>query len=107
MLKKWCGIVPGLAWGRPAPEEQVTHARNMADNRGYLRRLVATTSQARDDSFCSALLALHDEIPAGLTHEEIASILFSLTFESHETTNYLIGNLVRRLLEVPNDGRRW
>jgi cytochrome P450 len=76
----------------------------MAEYRGYLRRLVATRSQARDDSFCSALLALHDEDPAGLTHEEIASILFSLTFAGHETTNYLIGNLVRRLLEVPE---RW
>ena len=41
-------------------------------------------------------------IPEALAHEEIASILFSLTFAGHETTNYLIGNLVRRLLEDPH-----
>ena len=103
-LKQWCGYRAALAWGRPAPEEQVTHARNMAEYRAYLRHLVAMKSESRDDSFCSALLAIHDEDPAALTHEEIASILFSLTFAGHETTNYLIGNLVRRLLEVPD---RW
>jgi cytochrome P450 len=103
-LKQWCGNRAALAWGRPAPEEQVTHARNMAEYRAYLRQLVATKAESRDDSFCSALLAIHDEDPAALTHEEIASILFSLTFAGHETTNYLIGNLVRRLLEVTD---RW
>ena len=39
-----------------------------------------------------------------MTHEEISSILYSLTFAGHETTNYLIGNLVYRLLEKPE---RW
>jgi cytochrome P450 len=36
--------------------------------------------------------------------EQIASILFSLSFAGHETTNNLIGNCVRRLLEDP---QRW
>lgn len=58
----------------------------------------------RADDFASALLAIHDEDPEALSHEEIASILFSLSFAGHETTNYLIGNLVRRLLEEP---ARW
>jgi len=103
-LKRWCGYRAALAWGRPAPEEQVTHARSMAAYRAYLSQLVATKAASRDDSFCSALLAIHDEDPSSLTHQEIASILFSLTFAGHETTNYLIGNLLRRLLEVPD---RW
>ena len=47
----------------------------------------------------SALLAIHDEDPEALTHEEIASILFSLSFAGHETSNCLIGNVARRLLE--------
>jgi cytochrome P450 len=38
------------------------------------------------------------------TLDEIASILFSLSFAGHETTNYLIGNVARRLLE---DRSRW
>jgi cytochrome P450 len=103
-LKEWCGSRASLAWGRPAPEEQVDHARNMAAYRGYLRDLVAAKASARADDFASALLAIHDEDPEQLTHEEIASILFSLSFAGHETTNYLIGNLVRRLLE---DRARW
>jgi cytochrome P450 len=76
----------------------------MAAYRSYLRELVATKDHARDDDFASALLAIHDEDPAALTHEEIGSILYSLTFAGHETTNYLIGNVVRRVLEDP---ARW
>jgi cytochrome P450 len=72
--------------------------------RRYLRELVAIKAGERGDDFCSALLEIHDEDPDALTHEEIASILFSLSFAGHETTNNLIGNCVRRLLEVPE---RW
>jgi cytochrome P450 len=103
-LKEWCGHRAGLAWGRPTPDEQVVHARGMAAYRGYLRELVASKVDDRADDFASALLAIHDEDPEALTHEEIASILFSLSFAGHETTNYLIGNLARRLLEEPS---RW
>jgi cytochrome P450 len=103
-LKEWCGHRAGLAWGRPTPEEQVVHARGMAAYRGYLRGLVASKAGDRGDDFASALLGIHDENPEALTHEEIASILFSLSFAGHETTNYLIGNLIRRLLEEPE---RW
>jgi cytochrome P450 len=103
-LKSWCGNRATLAWGRPAPEEQVEHATSMAAYRRYLRDLVAAKATDRADDFASALLAIHDEDPDALTHEEIASILFSLSFAGHETTNYLIGNMVRRLLEEP---ARW
>jgi cytochrome P450 len=100
-LREWGGNRLSLAWGRPTPEEQVRHAENMAAYRGYLRGLVAAKAPARGDDFCSALLEIHDENPEKLTHEEIASILFSLSFAGHETTNNLIGNLLRRLLEQP------
>lgn len=103
-LKEWCGHRASLAWGRPTPAEQVQHAENMAAYRGYLRAFVAHKAQERDDTFTSALLAIHDEYPETLTPEEISSILFSLTFAGHETTNALIGNVVRRLLEEP---ARW
>jgi len=103
-LKQWCGHRAALAWGRPSPEEQVDHAKNMAAYRGYLRALVAKKVNAREDDFASALLEIHDENPEELTHDEIGSILYSLTFAGHETTNYLIGNVVRRLLEDP---ARW
>src|SRR5499427_5022795 len=103
-LKDWCGHRAALAWGRPTPSEQVHHATNLAAYRGYLRAFVARKAQERDDSFTSALLAIHDEEPEALTQEEIASILFSLSFAGHETTTALIGNVVRRLLEEP---ARW
>jgi len=103
-LKEWCGHRAALAWGRPTPGEQVHHATNMAAYRSYLRDLVAGKVNARGDDFASALLEIHDEDPEALTHEEIGSILYSLTFAGHETTNYLIGNVVRRLLEDP---ARW
>ena len=103
-LKEWCGSRASLAWGRPTPDEALHHAQQMVLYRRYLRELVAAKADDRGDDFASALLEIHDEDPDALTHEEIASILFSLSFAGHETTNNLIGNCVRRLLEVPE---RW
>ena len=103
-LKEWCGHRATLAWGRPAPDEQVEHAESMAAYRGYLRELVAQRVERRTADLTSALIDIHDEDPAAFTLDEIASILFSLSFAGHETTNYLIGNVVRRLLEDP---ARW
>ena len=103
-LKQWCGHRASLAWGRPTPTEQVHHAENMAAYRGYLGAFVARKIPTRDDTFTSALLEIHAKEPEALAQEEITSILYSLTFAGHETTNYLIGNMVRRLLEEPT---RW
>jgi cytochrome P450 len=103
-LKDWCGSRASLAWGRPTPEEALHHAQQMVLYRRYLRDLVAAKAGDRADDFASALLEIHDEDAEALTHEDIASILFSLSFAGHETTNNLIGNCVRRLLESPE---RW
>jgi cytochrome P450 len=106
MLKRWCGHRATLAWGRPDPSEQVDHAENMVAYRRYLRALVDARREARADDLTSALLAVHDEDPESLTLDEIASILFSLSFAGHETSNCLIANAVRRLLEVRDRWRR-
>ena len=82
-----------LAWGRPAPDEQIDHAQQMAALPALPARARRRQGERPRDDFASALLAIHDEDPDALAHEEIASILFSLTFAGHETTNYLIGNL--------------
>jgi cytochrome P450 len=103
-LKEWCGSRASLAWGRPTPEEALHHAQQMVLYRRYLRELVAAKATDRADDFASALLEIHDEDPDALAQEDIASILFSLSFAGHETTNNLIGNCVRRLLELPE---RW
>jgi cytochrome P450 len=103
-LKEWCGHRSVLGFGRPTPEEQVQRTTKVAAYRRYLDTFVASKATVRDDDFTSALLAIHDEDPSALTHEEISSIVYGLTFAGHETTNYLIGNLVYRLLEKPD---RW
>src|SRR3954468_14176872 len=103
-LKEWCGHRATLSFGRPSADEQVEHATSMAAYRAYLRELVARKATDRADDFAGALLRIHDEEPGALAQEEIASILFSLSFAGHETTNYLIGNMIRRLLEMPE---RW
>ncbi|HEV7654677.1 MAG TPA: cytochrome P450 [Mycobacteriales bacterium] len=103
-LRAWCGSRAALAWGRPAPEEQIDIATNMVAYRRYLRDLVDTKAGTPGDDFTSDLLVIHREDPDKLGLDEIASILFSLSFAGHETTNNLIGNTVRRLLEDPS---RW
>jgi cytochrome P450 len=103
-LKRWCGYRAGLTFGRPAPEEQVAHAENIVAYRRYLRGLVDDRVARRTGDLTSALIDIHDEDPDALTLDEIASICFSLSFAGHETTNNLIGNLVRRLLE---ERTRW
>jgi cytochrome P450 len=103
-LKQWCGYRAALAWGRPAPEDQVEIATSMAAYRKYLRDLVDAKTRAPADDLTSDLIAIHREAPERLTLDEIASILFSLSFAGHETTTGLIGNTVRRLLEDPG---RW
>ena len=103
-LKQWCGYRAALGWGRPAPEDQIEIATGMAAYRGYLRELVAVKAAEPADDLTSDLLGIQRENPERLTLDEIASILFSLSFAGHETTTGLIGNTVRRLLEVPE---RW
>src|ERR1700756_5840130 len=76
----------------------------MTAYRTYLRDLVDAKARNPGDDLASDLIAIHREAPERLTLDEIASILFSLSFAGHETTTGLIGNTVRRLLEEPG---RW
>ena len=103
-LKQWCGYRAALSWGRPAPADQVEIATSMAAYRGYMRKLVDLKIKTPGDDLASDLIAIHAEAPDRLTRDEIASILFSLSFAGHETTTGLISNTVRRLLEDPD---RW
>jgi cytochrome P450 len=103
-LKHWCGYRAALGWGRPAPEDQVEIATSMAAYRAYIRDLVQAKVRAPGDDVTSDLIEIHHENAERLTLDEIASILFSLSFAGHETTTGLIGNTVRRLLEDPG---RW
>jgi cytochrome P450 len=103
-VKQWCGYRAALSFGRPAAEDQVEMATTMAAYRRYMRGLVDDKAREPGDDLASDLIAIHREAPERLTLDEIASILFSLSFAGHETTTGLIGNTVRRLLE---DSTRW
>jgi cytochrome P450 len=103
-VKQWCGSRAALSFGRPAAADQVEIATTMAAYRRYMRDLVDAKAREPGDDLASDLIAIHREDPERLTLGEIASILFSLSFAGHETTTGLIGNTVRRLLEVPE---RW
>jgi cytochrome P450 len=103
-VKQWCGSRAALSFGRPAAADQVEIATSMAAYRRYMRDLVDAKAREPGDDLASDLIAIHREDPERLTLDEIASILFSLSFAGHETTTGLIGNTVRRLLEDPS---RW
>ena len=103
-VKQWCGYRAALSFGRPAAGDQVAMATTMAAYRRYMRDLVDTKTREPGDDLASDLIAIHREAPERLSLDEIASILFSLSFAGHETTTGLIGNTVRRLLEDP---ARW
>ena len=103
-VKQWCGYRAALSFGRPAAQDQVEIATTMAAYRRYMRDLVDDKVREPGDDLASDLIAIHREAPERLTLDEIASILFSLSFAGHETTTGLIGNTVRRLLEDPT---RW
>src|SRR5262249_10814677 len=77
-LKRWGAYRAALSWGRPAPEDQVEIATNMAAYHAYLRQLVDTKFHNRGDELTSDLLRIHDEDPERLTLADIASILYSL-----------------------------
>jgi cytochrome P450 len=103
-VKQWCGYRAALSFGRPAAGDQVEIATTMAAYRRYMRDLVEIKTSEPGDDLASDLITIHREAPDRLTLDEIASILFSLSFAGHETTTGLIGNTVRRLLE---DLSRW
>jgi hypothetical protein len=66
-LKQWCGYRAALAWGRPAPEDQVEIATSMAAYRKYLRDLVDAKTREPADDLASDLIAIHREAPERLT----------------------------------------
>ena len=76
----------------PPRSEQLEIATNMAAYRRYLRELVTPrpTDRARRPHERAARHTTRTR--TALTPDEIASILFSLSFAGHETTTNLIGN---------------
>ena len=86
-LKRWCGSRATLAWAARRPRSRSSTRATWPPTAATCAGSSQSKVDDRADDYASALLAIHDEDPEALSHEEIASILFSLAFAGHETTN--------------------
>jgi len=99
-LKAWCGERLVMTWGKPTAGDQVRVARQMVAYWTYCKAFVDRRDRERADDFTSDLLRTADE-DGSLSREEIASIIYGLSFAGHETTTNLLANTLRRVLETP------
>ena len=104
LLKSWSRNRVTFTWGCPSPEEQAQGATKMVKYWHYCKRFVALRRDEPQDDYTSALWQVHFEDPEAISPEEIASIVYGLSFAGHETTTNLTTNVVRRVLE---DRRQW
>jgi cytochrome P450 len=100
MLKSWCGNRLVMTWGRTTPEDQQRIARQMVSYFKYCEEFVRIRSAEPADDLTSDLLATGLE-DGTLSHAEIVSIIYGLSFAGHENITNMIANAVRRLLENP------
>jgi cytochrome P450 len=100
MLKSWCGNRLVMTWGRTTPEHQQRIARQMVSYFKYCEEFVRIRSSEPADDLTSDLLATGLE-DGTLSHAEIVSIIYGLSFAGHENITNMISNAVRRLLENP------
>jgi cytochrome P450 len=103
-LKAWCGDRLSMTWGRPLPADQRRVAQQMVAYWQYCVAFVERRAVDLADDFTSDLLRTAAE-DGTLSHAEIASIIYGLSFAGHETTTNLIANTVRRVLETDGTWR--
>ena len=97
-IKEWCADKLVVNWGRPTEEHQIRAALTMVLFWEYCVDFVAKRRAAPKDDMTSDLIRDEDESQP-LTDQEIASILFGLSFAGHETTTNQMSNFLRNLLE--------
>jgi cytochrome P450 len=98
LLKSWCGNRLIMTWGRASSEDQERIARQMVAYFTYCENFVRVRAEHPADDLTSDLLATGLE-DGTLTHAEIVSIIYGLSFAGHENITNMISNTVRRLLE--------
>ncbi len=96
-IKAWCADKLVVNWGRPTAGAQVRAARTMVAFWDYCEAFVADRRRAPADDLTSDLLQ-DDDVDPPLTDQEIASIVFGLSFAGHETTTNLAANCIRQVL---------
>jgi cytochrome P450 len=96
-IKHWCEDKIVVNWGRPSEAAQVRSARSMVAYWRYCVDFVRSRRANPGDDLTSDLLANEE----ALSDEEVASLIFALSFAGHETTTSLLGNVMHQLLCRP------
>ncbi len=94
-LMEWCSDRLAFTWGKPSETEQTEIAQKMLAYWRYCRDFVASKADNPGDDFTSELLAVHHSNPEELSHQEVESIVYGLSFAGHEiVTNFLSNALI-------------
>ena len=100
-LREWSdGLAQFVSHSR-VPLDVAEHAERMAaESRTYFRELIAALRADPGDNLLSRLAVAAPQ--EGLTDEEVASLAINLFFAGFETTEGLIGNMVKALADHPD-----
>lgn len=103
MLKSWCGDKLRVNWGRPDATYQRRAVEGMAQFWDYCENFVAERARAGEptDDLTGELISRRASDPDALDDQELASVIFALSFAGHETTSNLIANALRQTLSRP------
>jgi cytochrome P450 len=96
-IKEWGEDKIVVNWGRPSPAAQMRSALSMVAYWRYCLEFVRSRRMLPRDDLTSDLLA-NEEM---LSDEEVASLIFAVSFAGHETTTSLLGNVMHQLLRRP------
>jgi cytochrome P450 len=97
-LKAWSDDRLYLVWGRLPAERQESVARNFRAFYAYCQTHVERRLAEPADDFTSDLLEHHRSDPESISTDEVASVVFGLSFAGHETTTNLLSNCLRNLI---------
>jgi cytochrome P450 len=97
-LKAWSDDRLYLVWGRLDAAAQVDVVTRTMDFWDYCERHVQRRMEEPTDDFTSGLLRIRAEDPDALSLQEVASVVFGLSFAGHETTTNLLSNCLRQLV---------
>ena len=102
-LIAWTSNRMVFTWGKPSDIQQEEIAANMLSYWRYCREFVAKRQHERADDYTSELLTARDANPDDLTHREVESVVYGLSFAGHEiVSNFLANALLCLLSEEAN-----
>lgn len=100
-LRGWSDGLAHFVSHSRVPLDVAEHAERMAaESRAYFKELIATLRADPGDNLLSRLAASAPQ--EGLTDDEVASLAINLFFAGFETTEGLIGNMVKALIDHPD-----